>query len=416
MIRFLRENLRWIGAGFLLTFFSGFGQTFLISLSNDALRETFNITHGRLGLIYALATLSSALILLELGKVMDRMRVRTVAVMVILGLAGACLLMAGAQGIWTLFLATLGLRLFGQGMMSHIAMTATGRWYDARRGRAISLVALGYPISNSVLPILILFALPVIGFRMSWIINAAVLVLICLPVLSGLLAKERTPQAIASDMEGETQISQKRSWRRREVLREPVFYIVFFGVLCSPFMSTAFFFHQLHLLEITDWPKAYYAIGLTGFASAQLSASLVAGWAIDRWSARALLPVYILPLALGLMLAYLVQAPWTVFPVMLFIGATAGAGGSVMGALWPELFGTRYLGEVRALAFSVAVFATAASPFVTGHLIDLGIDFRFQLFTMGLYVIGASSLMLLLQPKLAKIAVTQDITTESPDG
>lgn len=413
MIKFLAENLRWISAGFLLTFFSGFGQTFLISLSNDALRETFGITHGRLGLIYALATLSSAVILLELGKIMDRMRVRTVAVLVICGLASACLLMAGAQGVVMLFFAILGLRLFGQGMMSHVAMTATGRWYDARRGRAISLVALGYPVSNSVLPILVLFALPVIGFRMSWTINAGVLLLVCLPVLFVLLTKERTPQAIAADTAGLAPVAERRSWRRGEVLRQPVFYLLFLGVLCSPFMSTAFFFHQLHLIEITSWPLSYYAIGLSLFAVAQLSASLVAGVAIDRWSARAVLPVYMLPLAAGLLAAQSLQTPWAVFPVMALIGATAGAGGSVMGALWPELFGIKFLGEVRALAFSVAVFATAASPFITGYLIDRGIDFRLQLGVMGLYVIGASVLMLLLQPKLRAIALTPPAMTEA---
>jgi len=42
-----------------------------------------------------------------------------------------------------LIVAVFLLRLFGQGMMTHIALTSTGRWFAAERGRAVSLVVLG---------------------------------------------------------------------------------------------------------------------------------------------------------------------------------------------------------------------------------------------------------------------------------
>jgi len=120
-----------------------------------------------------------------------------------------------------------------------------------------------------------------------------------------------------------------RVWRRGDVLRQPVFYLLFLGVLCPPFMSTAFFFHQLHLLEITGWPKAYYALGLTAFALAQLSGSLVAGAGIDRWSARAMLPLYLVPMGFGLMLVFWLSA----------VGGLAGYGRVVAGAFRDEISG-----------------------------------------------------------------------------
>ena len=39
--RFLRDNSRWLGGGFLLMLFSSFGQTFFIGMSGNDLRETF---------------------------------------------------------------------------------------------------------------------------------------------------------------------------------------------------------------------------------------------------------------------------------------------------------------------------------------------------------------------------------------
>ena len=46
--RFVRSNARWIGAGFLLTLFSSFGQTFFIGLSGNDLRATFHLSGRRL--------------------------------------------------------------------------------------------------------------------------------------------------------------------------------------------------------------------------------------------------------------------------------------------------------------------------------------------------------------------------------
>ena len=58
--------------------------------------------------------------------------------------------MSLAGGVVTLLLSIFLLRLTGQGMMSHIAMTAMGRWFDAWRGRALAISVFGYPVGESV--------------------------------------------------------------------------------------------------------------------------------------------------------------------------------------------------------------------------------------------------------------------------
>ena len=53
---FLRDNSRWLAAGMLLTFLSSFGQTFFISIFAGDIRDTFGLSHGAWGGIYALGT------------------------------------------------------------------------------------------------------------------------------------------------------------------------------------------------------------------------------------------------------------------------------------------------------------------------------------------------------------------------
>ena len=404
MWNFIRVEARWVGAGMLLTGFSGFGQTFFVALSNPALRGAFDLSHGEIGLIYAAATLTSAVILLEFGKIVDGRPTRGPALLVTLGLAAACLLLALSPVWWMLFPAFLGLRLFGQGMMSHVAMTATGRWFSRQRGRAVSLASLGYPIGEMILPPVAVFAIAAIGWRQTWAICAAALVLVAAPLLMMLLRSERAPSQEEADHLAAEAAAGAPQWRRRDVMREWSFWVMLTGVLSPAFMVTGLFFHQLHLVDLKGWSAPVFAGGFTVFAIVGIVSALIAGAAIDKMSSRALLPTYLLPMAIALILLFLVDDSWVIFAKFALLGVTAGGAQTVMGAIWPELFGVKWLGEIRALTFTGMVAASAASPFLVGVLIDAGIGFPLQLLVMGGYALLASAVMGLIQPRLAAIA------------
>lgn len=194
---FLRTNLRWLGAGLLLTFFSAFGQTYFISLSAGELRETFDLSHGAFGGLYMGATLCSAISLTYVGKFVDTHPLALVAGAVVFGLALFSSAMASVSSVTMLFFVLFGLRLFGQGMMTHVAMTAMGRWYEAQRGRAVSIAALGMQCSEAILPLTYVALAAGLGWRGTWWAGAGVLLLVALPLLLLLLRVERVPRGAA---------------------------------------------------------------------------------------------------------------------------------------------------------------------------------------------------------------------------
>ena len=100
------------------------------------------------------ATLASAMCLPFVGRLVDVMPEHKTILIVVPVLAGATLLAAYAPSVMVLVIAIFLLRLFGQGMMTHIALTATGRWFAAQRGRAVSLVVLGHQGGEASLPLL----------------------------------------------------------------------------------------------------------------------------------------------------------------------------------------------------------------------------------------------------------------------
>jgi MFS family permease len=144
MRHFIRHNFRWIAGGFLLTYFSSFGQTYFISASIAEWQAAFDLSHGEFGRLYMFATLASAVCLPFLGRLVDFVPAHKMILIVVPVLAGATLMAGFANSVLILVIAIFLLRLFGQGMMTHIALTSTGRWFSAERGRAVSLVVLGH--------------------------------------------------------------------------------------------------------------------------------------------------------------------------------------------------------------------------------------------------------------------------------
>ena len=58
---------QWIAGGYVLTLSTMPGQTIFIAQFNASIRETFGLSHGDFGLLYAVATLGSAICLVFAG-------------------------------------------------------------------------------------------------------------------------------------------------------------------------------------------------------------------------------------------------------------------------------------------------------------------------------------------------------------
>ncbi len=164
-LRFLAAHPRVLGFGFALAFFSSFGQTFFISLFGEEIRGTFDLSHGQFGLGYSLATLASGLTIIWLGRKLDTVDLRLFSAVLCAGLVFACFTMGIAPVVAVLVAAIYLLRLTGQGLLSHTAMTSMARYFDEGRGKAISVAALGFPAGEAVLPILAVVVMERIGWR-----------------------------------------------------------------------------------------------------------------------------------------------------------------------------------------------------------------------------------------------------------
>lgn len=388
MLTFYRQNARWLFGGFLLACFSGFGQTFFISIWGSEIREAFDLSHGDFGLVYMFSTLASAAVLPFVGRLVDVASVAVTSLIVIVLLAVAGVTMSVASSLPMLIAAIFLLRLFGQGMMTHTAITAMGRWYAANRGKAVSIATIGHQCSEALFPTIFVALAAIYGWRESWLIASAVLLLLALPLIYALMRVERIPQSELR--EGK---ETGRQWTRAEMLRDTCFWLTGVGVFAPAFIGTSIFFHQDYLIELNGWEPSLYYSSFALMASMTVLVSLATGFAVDRWSAVQVLPFFMLPLGLSCYVLGTFSAPATIIVFMLLLGISYGMTSTIFGAIWPEVYGTRHLGSLRAVTISMMVFMSAAGPGATGFLIDAGIPFSQQLLFMGTFCLMTIFLM-----------------------
>lgn len=396
---FLTRNARWLAGGFLLLFVSSFGQSFFVALSGGDIRRDFALSNGDFGLLYMAVTIASAFALAWIGPVVDRWPARRSALLALLALGLGALALALSDHVVPLVAALFALRLFGQGFAVHAAYTLLGRWFgpsrEGGRGRAVSIASLGLNTGQALLPLAFTAGAAWLGWRGVWLCVAALLCLL-LPLAALLFSRERQPETPAGAL------PETEGWTRGQVLRDPLFPLLLMAMLPPAFISNTVLFHQVYLGELRGWSPGLFASAFPLYALVTVGSLLLAGWLVDRVSARALLPFYLLPLGLGCLVLGTVEGPAAAFLFMALYALSDGVSLTLFGTLWPEVYGVRHLGAIRSAIVPLMVLAAALGPGLAGVLIDRGVSYPLLLGAMGVYCLALLPLMLAVRPALAK--------------
>ncbi len=376
-LQLLRRSLPLLAFGLLLTFFSSFGQTFLLSLYVPSIERLLGISNTVFGSLYAAATLSSAFTLPWLGGRFDKMDIRRYTFMVAAGLAAALLLLSFSANVIMVVIAFYGLRLFGQGLMSHTSVSAMARYFSNNRGKAIGIATLGHPAGEASLPLLITLLIGAIGWRMTLRASALSILVLVLPLSLWLLyrSRERLVQYSQAAHKAGTQLAEDIGlW---QLLREGRFWIIAPLVFIIGYTNTAIFFFQLKLGEARGWSPEWVAGSLSAFAIASALGMAGSGPLVDRLSARRLFPAFLLPYLLGLGILITYRQPISYPIALLFMGLSNGAGSTVKNALLAEIYGVQIIGRVRSVFTTVMVVSTGLGPITFGIMLDA--DWSFAL-------------------------------------
>ena len=399
----IKLSIKIIIFGFIFTFFSSFGQSFFIGLFNSSIRADLSITHGQFGSIYALATLVSSFSLIWIGKKIDDFALIKFSFFVIFLLFFSSIFFSFINNIYLLLVGIFFLRLSGQGLMSHTATTSISRYFSLNRGKALSVTWLGLSAAEFIMPITIVFFLSIYSWRSIWL-SIGLLIIIFLPLLSFLTIKK-----IKLSSREEKNVDLKKnniiSWKRREILLDPKFYLISLVMLALPTINTGVFVYQSFILESKGWGDFVIAKSFMFYAILSVGTLFIAGPLVDKFTSRKLLPYMNIPSLFAMIILFYFDNYFFAYFVLGLMGISNGLANVLGSSTWAEIYGVKYIGSIKALTTSMMVFSTAFGTAIFGIVIDFGYSIEFIALLSFLYIITANILIIIFKSKIEPVLV-----------
>ena len=369
--------------GFLIIFFASFGQTFFIALFNDDIKNLYSLTDGQFGLIYALATTLSSVLLVNFAKLIDFIDLRIYSFLVTLGLTIPCLAIYFLpSSIFYLFIIIFFLRFFGQGAMNHAGLTSMARYFGKDRGKAISIGNLGGMFGVMFLPLIVVYLSSFFYFNQIWLICGLTLI-VFLPILYLTLSDHSARQKkLINSVSGDS-----IKWKTFDVLRNKNFLIYLPITISFSFIGTGLVFHQIFIFSQKGWTIEMLGTGFIFLGAFSIIGLLIGGPLIDILNPRKAILFILVPIFIGIIILISFDNFLFLIIYMSLYGFNLGISAPFTGSLWAELFGLESLGTVKALFHAISVLASALSPVIFGFIIDWG---------FGIGVISIFSLLIII--------------------
>lgn len=273
-----------------------------------------------------------------------------------------------------LILAIFLLRQFGQGLTSHAGITSMARYHEADRGKAIALAAIGFAFGEAALPLLAVFAIKAWGWRETYA-GVSVLILAAVVIVLWLLKGHSQRHALHLSRTEQSKNNTQSNYTRRDMLSEGRFYLMLPAMIAPSMIMTAMFFFPAEIAKAKGWSSLWVTGNYWVYSMTAVTVTITSGVLIDRYTARRVVPMFLIPLALSLFVLTLSDHAFMVWPFMFLMGASSGLYFTGLSALWAELYGAKHLGAIKSLTNAVMVFSSALGPALVGSLLSWRIEF-----------------------------------------
>ncbi len=357
----------------LVVFGAAYGQTYTVSAFVDPVLADLGISRSVLSIAYALGTGVGGVVILVLGRQIDRWGNRKVMVIGVVGLAAGLLVLSFAAGPWWLFLGFPLIRTFGQGTMPLAARVLIPNWFFRYRARAFSLLGLATTASVAFLPLLNEWLIERVGWRITWRLAALASIVVIVPIVvrfvrnrpedvgqlpDGAIRDLATGLAPVTDAGVGLTLAAAR--------RTAAFWVLVIAGAVPPLITTGLHLHQAAIFADRGTPTTIAHATFSVEAVSMLAATLAVGVLNDRLSPRLTLGGAMLMMALTLVALLFAANPVIAIAYGALRGASNGVIGIAIDVAWPTYYGRAHLGSIRGFGMAASLFGSAIGPLPFG--------------------------------------------------
>jgi MFS family permease len=326
----------------LTVFLSGPAQTYGVSSFVDPMLADLGLSRSLFSTLYAAGTLSSAGVLLLVGRQIDRFGSRLVLLASGAGFVAALALL-GSVGQAAAMLAGFALlRTFGSGVLTLAARTLVAHWFERGRGRAFSLIGVAGMLSLAIVPPVSERLIDWVGWRDAWRVWAGVMLLVLLPAVA-VLVRDQPPLAGKEERAPDDPAPRPLTadgLTARQAMRTPVFWALMGAGTVPALVVTGLAFNQVSIFTARGLSPSLAATTFTVESAAALPTMLLAGWLLDRYPPRFVLVAGQVLLALAMVMLLLANSPALALTYSALRGASGGLWMVSADVVWPSYFGS----------------------------------------------------------------------------
>ncbi len=366
-----------------------------------------------------------------LGAAIDRFGPRVLGA--IAGtIAGLTLIgFSGVHSIWVFygFAALSGFSGFGAPSGQLLTTVPVAKWFVLNRGRALSIATVGLPLGSVLAMPLSQVLIDSLGWREAWAIFGIAVIVVALPACAVFMRKDPAamglnPDGIAPDDpiragldERETLVTDE-DWTVRQVLHSPTMWIIL-----ASMALTSLVLPGTVVYRVAFWEDVGIPAGTVAFATALdpltvTFSTLAFGFIADRVQTRYL--GFVGGAGVGvamLFMAFATDALWMLLAYNIAWGLAIGAYITVNNIIWPNYYGTRFLGTIRGIVFPVSVATAAVSAPFYALLLDLAPDERYVWgVTSAAFVIAGLLLLIARPPRLNLTPLPRALSNQVGEG
>ncbi len=377
----------------LSQFFSGPGQTFSVSIFINSYIEDFEWSRSTVSSFYSFATLTSGLILFNIGRLVDKKGHKAIIPLVGIILSLACFFSGIITNYVMLFLSFFMLRFFGQGSLTLLPSTLVPKWFIKRRGIALSITSIGLVVSSAMLPLINNYLISMYSWRFTWWFWGFIVLLVFVP-LSRILTVNK-PQDI--DLESDDKYIQSKetkrvnkthdenkseeedlskdkytqnSWTVKEAFRTRAFWFMLFAQGIPPMVLTGVTFHFVSIIGQKGFEDSFAAILLSVIAIVSFAFTFLAGYILDKVKVHLIIAVIFLVHIISLLILLYGQSYMALVLFAGLTGVTIGFRDVSSNVLWANYYGQKNLGSIRGLTMTSVVVGSAFGPLPFGFAFD----------------------------------------------
>jgi len=297
------------------------------------------------------------------GWVIDRFGPRRLMMVGILMAGGALIGLGAVTALWMFYFFyvfnALGY-VCGGPLPNQVLLS---RWFDKARGKAMGFAYLGIGVGGAIVPLLAHRLTQQFGWRLSLQLLGVLIVVLALP-LAWAVREQPSDASVRAAAEPPPPIGG--------VLRQPAFYLLLLGSMCSIGAVGGTNQHlKLFLSLDAGYTQADAAAIISMVLAFSIAGRLGMGWLSDHVARkRVMLLIYTL-VACAIPLLFYAESPRAMYGFAVLFGLGLGGEYLIIPLMAAQLFGVRVLGRVMGIILTADGVAEATVPMLIGYLRDV---------------------------------------------